>query len=206
MRPGTATRLSRASTRVARALALAALVPGALAAQSRAGAPRQTLSTNPLAVPFGLVSAEWERAVGERGFSVGVGGFTTFTRDNAVVTDGGSEALRSVQAKLKFYPDANGLRGFAVGLTAGVAHERKFLSGGATIDERGREVWSFRETTARTAPTLGATLDYNFLLGRQRRFLLGLGLGVRRPLGTSQDFGALRDPLLDSRLQIGYAF
>ena len=166
----------------------------------------RTASTNPLALPFGVASAEFERAVGPRGLAVGVGAFTSLTRDATLLNDGGSATFRSLQLKLKYYPREDGLRGFAVGLTAGVAHERE-LSEAFYMYEHGVEVARQETFRTRTAPTLGATLDYNWLLGRDRRFLLGLGVGARRALGVSpRARGPLTDPLVDPRLQVGIGF
>lgn len=174
----------------------------------RSARPRvtQTAATNPLALPFGVASAEYERAVGGRGLAVGVGALTSFTRDAELPNDGGSAAFQSLQLKLKYYPREDGLRGFAVGLTAGVAHERE-LSTGIYAYENGALVSRQETFRARTAPTLGATLDYNWFLGRNRRFLLGIGVGARRALGVStRDQGPLTDPLIDPRLQLGIGF
>jgi hypothetical protein len=165
-----------------------------------------TVATNPVGIPFGVLSGEYERAVGTRGLALGVGGLTTFGRSPEVLNDGGSDTFRSLQLKLKYYPAERGLRGFAIGVTAGVAHERELWFGSYAYDASGREVWSQRETRARTAPTLGATIDYNFLLGRRQRFLIGLGLGARRPLGVPDGTGPLTRPFIDPRLQIGFGF
>ena len=176
-------------------------------AQTTAPAPvGQTVSTNPLAAPFGFLSGEYERALGTRGFSFGVGGLTSIGRDPQALNDGGSDVFRSLQLKLKYYPRQQGLRGFAVGVTAGVAHERELWYGSSTIDASGREVWTERVTRARTAPTIGTTLDYNAFLGRNRRFLLGVGIGARRPIGVPAGGGPLHGTLIDPRLQIGFGF
>jgi len=192
------------------AASLAHAAATAAAAQTPAGPPHpritQTASTNPLAIPFGTVSGEYERALGGRGFALGIGGFTTFTRDPQTLTDGGSEAYRSLQLKLKYYPREDGLRGFAVGVTAGVAHERELHWSVSSYDGSGRLISSDEHFRSRTAPTLGATLDYNFFLGRRRTFLVGLGVGVRRPIGVRSGTGPLDDPLFDPRLQIGFGF
>jgi hypothetical protein len=176
------------------------------AARPVAPAVRQTLSTNPLALPFGTASGEYERAVGRHGLAVGVGGFSTFTRDPETLTDGGSDAYRSLQLKVKYYPREAGLSGLAVGVTAGVAHERELWYGSGSTDASGAFVWRERATRARTAPTVGATLDYNFLLGRRRAFLVGLGVGARRALGVGSATGPLGAVLFDPRLQIGIGF
>jgi hypothetical protein len=64
---------------------------------------------------------------------------------------------------------------------------------------------------------VGTVLDYNFLLGARQRFLVGLGLGARRVLGSRPaatntsmfDSGyrpGLDQTLFDGRLQIGFGF
>jgi hypothetical protein len=193
--------------------ALAVLVAGrAAGAQRSHPAATRTASTNPLALPLGTASGEFERAVGHGGFAVGVGGFSTFGDEPTTLTDGGSDAYRSLQLKLKYYPREDGLRGFAVGLTAGVAHERQLASGAYVYDGAGRLVSRAETFRSRTAPTLGVTLDYNLFLGRRRAFLIGLGVGARRAFG-GRDTGArgfgtrpLNGPLLDPRLQVGVGF
>jgi hypothetical protein len=166
----------------------------------------QTISTNPLAAPFGFVSGEYERAFGSRGLSVGVGGLTSVGGAPQALNDGGSDVFRSLQLKLKYYPRQEGLRGFAVGATLGVAHERALWYGSSMIDASGREIWSERVTRARTAPTVGTTIDYNAFVGRSRRFLLGVGVGARRTIGGPADGGPLSGTLIDPRLQIGFGF
>jgi hypothetical protein len=204
--------------RLAVALAASALFAAAAGAQPLAPPrpPRPTIgqaaSVNLLALPLGFASAEYERALG-RGFAVGIGGLTSLgyapgDEDDSSVYGGGSfdERIATAQLKLKYYPAENGLRGFAVGLTAGVAHYGKserfptfdpttgnFLGYGANVRR------------ATTAPTVGAVLDYNFLIGRQRRFLVGVGVGARRAFGV-RDRDPLDTTLPDGRLQVGFGF
>lgn len=165
----------------------------------------QTLAIDPLALPFGFASAEYERAIGRNGFAVGVGGLASFTDDGPL--DRG-ESYRTLQIKLKYYPREQGLRGFAVGVTAGVAHARSMTASIGNFDENGSPVGFRTFYAARTAPTVGATLDYNFLIGRQRRFLVGLGLGAKRTLGGQRtaDYDPLGHVLVDPRLQVGFGF
>jgi hypothetical protein len=203
---------------LARALRAAALcgllTPALAAAQAAAAEPSsasrrgilQTASTNPFAAPFGFVSAEYERALGTRGLAIGVGGLTTFSSDPQVLNDGGSQSFRSLQVKLKYYPRQDGLRGFALGITAGVAHERELAFATYMYGPRGELLYSEEVTRARTAPTLGTTLDYNLFIGKQRRFLVGLGVGARRSLGSRGDSGPLDGAILDPRLQFGFGF
>jgi hypothetical protein len=181
---------------------------GAQAAPAPRPAPRpvtQTASTNPLATPFGFLSAEYERALGRHGFAVGVGALSSFGEDPQAPNDGGSDVFRSAQLKLKFYPRQEGLRGFAIGITAGVAHERQLAHGFTQYDAFGNVTFQERVTSARTAPTIGTTVDYNFFLGRSQRFLVGLGLGARRAFGVGES-GPLAGPLIDPRVQFGFGF
>lgn len=190
--------------------ALALLLPATAAAQRPAHpAVTQTLAANVLALPFGVASAEYERALGG-GFAAGVGGLASFaTGDGSAFDDG--EAYRSLEAKLKYYPREDGLRGFAVGLTAGVASERRTYHSGdfytlgpdGNLLPSGSDVPPIRRV--RTAPTLGVTFDYDWLIGRRHRVLLGLGVGAKRAIGVGA--GEPLDRVLsDGRFQIGIGF
>lgn len=210
---------------------LAAVLLAGLALSAAAGAPelgaqvsrpaaRQTASINLIGVPFGFISGEYERAIGANGFALGLGGVATFdTEDGADLLDfGDGDQFRSLQLKAKYYPSANGLRGFAVGLTGGFASARGYEY---TYTQIGNPTTGISSTTRRiteTKPTLGAVLDYNFLIGRQRRFLIGLGVGARRVLGGRRRYNSIVDgtseirssalgrTLADGRLQIGVGF
>ena len=206
---------SRLLSRALGAAALCSVLPTAVAGAQTAGAapsrvPRhailQTASTNPFAAPFGFASAEYERTVGTRGLAIGVGGLTSFGSDPQALNDGGSESFRSLQVKLKYYPRQDGLRGLAVGITAGVAHERELAFASYMYGPRGELLHAEKVTRARTAPTVGTTVDYNLFIGKQRRFLVGLGVGARRSLGSGGDSGPLDGAILDPRLQLGFGF
>lgn len=189
---------------------------------ARPAAPRptvtQTASINLLGFPLGFASGEYERAVGRNGFAVGVGGLATFDgRNDGLPYADNSDRFASAQAKLKYYLGANGLRGFAVGVTAGIASARGYQYVWQVTDSAyGYTVGTSRRATV-TRPTLGAALDYNFLIGRQRRFLIGTGIGARRVLGGGRrdtyvgggftdSYKVLDRALLDGRLQIGFGF
>jgi hypothetical protein len=202
--------MSRAPLLLTAVALLAASAAHAQGARPSVERPRprldQTLSTDPLAAPFGFVSGEYEQALGTRGFSIGVGALTSVGRNPQALNDGGSDVFRSAQLKLKYYPRQDGLRGLAIGVTAGVAHERELWYGSYMFDATGREIWSQRVTRARTAPTLGTTIDYNAFLGRSRRFLVGVGIGARRPIGVRAHSGPLDATLIDPRVQFGIGF
>ena len=176
--------------RYAAAAVLGAIVASAARAQTSAPRPtvRQTLAVNPLALPFGGISAEYERAIGPSGFALGVGGTANFAgRFDLSQSDG---EFASIQGKLKYYPAENGLRGFSVGGTAGLAHGRGYgIAPPTDVYYCAPGTSCFVPTVITrprvTAPTLGAVIDYNWLIGRRRRFLVGIGLGARRVLGSA---------------------
>lgn len=191
--------------------------PRGLLPEDVAGRPtvRSTASVNLLGIPFGWLAAEGERAVGTHGVAVGAGVFSTL----GFGIDDGDYRFTSAQAKLKYYPSENGLRGFSVGVTAGVASARDVVydgvyDGGAVLapattpsSSTSYQVTKVElRTHARTAPTLGVVLDYNFLVGRRRRFLVGLGVGARRALVSERTRGPLDRALPDGRLQVGFGF
>jgi hypothetical protein len=99
------------------AAALLAIASGTAGAQSTpaARAPAvQALSVNPLYVPFGGIVVEYERAAASRGLSVGVGA----AHYDPVGDD--DDTYSSAEVKVRFYPGERALRGFSLGLTAGV--------------------------------------------------------------------------------------
>lgn len=192
------------------AAVLGTLVASAARAQTSAARPtvRQTLAVNPLAVPFGGVSAEYERAIGRSGFALGVGGSASFA-DRFDVSNADGE-FASIQGKLKYYPAENGLRGFSVGITAGLAHGRGYTFNSSSDVYCASGTSCFSPTTVNgrrvTAPTLGAVVDYNWFIGRRRRFLVGIGAGARRVFGSSTSRAVLGDVLPDGRFVVGYGF
>lgn len=187
--------------------ALAAGLAPALASAQLAPRPARpavlgTVSINPLGIPFGVAAAEAERTVGTGGVALGVGAFTTIGGD--LFDD--EYRYTSAQLKLKYYPAERGLRGFAVGVTAGVAHARDVRQVYAYDPGSGSFTGVQPVRRSATAPTLGAVLDYNFLIGRRQRFLVGLGVGARRVLAGERSREPLGHTIPDGRLQIGFGY
>lgn len=153
----------------------------------------QSIAINPLAIPFGVFSAEYEAALPSPGFTIGVGG-THFSRDDE----------RDTWAELKaiYYPNEIAFRGFSIGLTGGVhssRRERNFVCSpfatGCTSSRR-----------SQTAPTLGVLASYDWLLGRQQRFRVGLGAGAKRVLRDVNSGDSLEQVYPDGRFVIGVVF
>lgn len=154
--------------------------------------PPNRASINLLGIPFGIVSGEYERFATEE------------------ISFGASAAIdeisqSTIEAKARYYPGARGARGFAVGLTAGVARIRPDNEWcvGFCEDENGPLATGF---------TFGAILDYSWLLGRRERFYVGTGIGAKRVFGIDDERATdgfsleYADVLPSFRLQTGFVF
>ena len=147
---------------------------------------RQTIATNAVALPFGMYSADYERAL-STGITLGIGGSYVNWIDSK-----DSDAWFDVKAL--YYPGEEALKGFAVGLTAGYHRESEDTDlFGAPLRKDG-------------AATLGVVMDYNWLLGKRQRFLVGIGIGAKRVLKDLDDDSALTPVLPSGRFSIGLAF
>jgi hypothetical protein len=144
-------------------------------------ARQQVLSTNVLGIPFGYYNVEYERAAGAN-VSLGVSGsYFTF-----LVGGGDDPVYTALDARVRIYPTTV-LRGFSVGLSGGY-----FGVGTGGVDDGGA--------------TVGTTIEYQWLLGAERKFAFALGGGFKRVLlidGNTPDVTAFYPTL---RTSIGYAF
>ena len=178
-----------------RSIALAALLASAAtsaAAQSTPLTPgqpyHQTIAINAVGLPFGLFSADYERAIAPGG-TLSIGGTS--------VNWGDGEWDRWVDLKGLYYPGEEALKGFAVGMTLGYH----------SAQDMGPLFGSFDEKRKDSGATLGVVLDYNWLLGKRQRFLVGLGLGAKRVLkNVDDDNSPLTQVLPSGRFSIGLAF
>lgn len=170
---------------MASALALLALAASEATAQD--GVRRSVLSLNPLGIPFEYISGEYEHMVSGL-VSYGLqGSFLSVNR--------GSYA--SVEAKIRAYPNEEWPKGFSIGLAAGVTR----LSEDRTNYETNRE-----ETESETLPTMAVIVDYNWILGKAQRVIVGTGVGAKRLIGASSDFIDLNTAYPTARFQIGIRF
>lgn len=155
-------------------------------AQTPAAEPyQQALSINPLGIPFEAFSGEYERAVSP-GITFGVGASYFGAFDEADYLSG--------DAKVRYYPNERAIRGFSIGGSLGFAR----------VSEDDDE---FADGSSTTGFTLGVILDYNWLLGRSKRFFVGTGLGAKRIFIDEDEVGedvAVGYPT--ARLQVGFAF
>lgn len=174
------------SAAVALAAALVHPAAGSFAAAQRARVPIPTqtyIGFNPLGLPANVFTLELENAVSS-GITVGaVGSYI----------DVGHSRYTTGDVKVRYYPGEVVLRGFAVGMSAGVT---RFSN----------EVGDARQSLS--APTAGILLDYNWLLGRSERFLVGTGIGVKRVLAPKdeRERAHVDYATVTTRLIFGFAF
>ena len=176
-----------------RTLVLLALALFAVPLGAQPPAPparRNVLSVNPLGIPAGFYSADYERALGANASgSVGVSYFSLHDEFDDEVS------YLSSDLKLRYYPRA-ALEGFSVGASAGLI---RLGSDETTFDGQSTE-------ESESGVTVGTSLDYGWLLGDARRVAVGLGAGLKRVLlfgGEAPDVTTFYPTI---RVAVGYAF
>ncbi|MEO6446829.1 MAG: hypothetical protein ABIZ91_14325 [Gemmatimonadaceae bacterium] len=164
-------------------VAIALLIVGwsAPAAAQYRGPMRTAVTINPLGLPFKYVSAELEQKA------------TNIVTFGAAVSylgiDNGSYA--SVEGKLRLYPNEKAFEGFSIGIGGGFSHVREDITGG--------------EESA-TLPSIAVLTDYNWLMGKTKRVLVGAGVGAKRLFGSSDKFGDINLQYPTARFQVGLIF
>lgn len=164
------------------------LVAPTLGAQ-RASTARTLITLNPIAAVAGFLTGDIETRV-STAVSVGVGGSIGSTED--------FNGYRSLEAKVRFYPNERALEGFAITASAGVASSSDgFYSSNNTVIARERA----------TRGTYGTELSYQWLLGPKRRFATVLGFGVKRIVGADTFIEPLNNEFIGTaRANIGFGF
>lgn len=150
---------------------------------------RTYVALNPLGIPFDIGSIEVESGVSQ-GITVGgVGSYSHF----------GDDRYTTVDLKFRYYPSEVVLNGFSLGLSVGRTH----FSTVTNVPISGAE-----ERTTLDFPTIGVLVDYNWMLGARRRFLVGTGLGAKRVLVSSErrDRVGLDPAYMTGRFVVGLAF
>lgn len=181
-------------------MAALALAAAAASAQGQAN-PAPTLgyanmvALDPLGIPLAIASIEY---AGDAGGGVALGANVSYT------APGGSHDARftTLEAQGRFYPNERVFDGFSVGLTAGVT---TYSKGVETPTATGGSTWD-RQSVSLAA--LGVIVDYDWILGRSQRFLVGSGLGAKRLFGHTSRLEDLGGTVAypTARLVIGMLF
>ena len=146
---------------------------------TREPVPHQNvLSANPFLLLFEWTNVEYERKISPTG-TVGLSG-------SWISLDEGDEDYRSLNAFYRYYPQAAALTGFYFGGRGGVY-----------------SVSDFQEDA--TVFGFGLEVGYNWLLGANRTFYIGLGAGAIRLFGGDLEDSSATIPTL-RLLNIGWAF
>jgi hypothetical protein len=100
----------------------------------------------------------------------------------------------SGDVKLRYYPEGKAFQGFSFGGSVGVTHLSATDNSNSSSDSA-------------TGASIGVLLDYGWLLGEQKSFYVGLGLGAKTLFISDQsvaDHATLHYPT--ARLSVGWAF
>ncbi len=149
---------------------------------------RTYVALNPLGIPFDIGSIEVESGVSQ---GITIGGLFSYSHLD-------DDRYTTVDLKARYYPSEVVLNGFSLGLSVGRTH----LSTATNFSPTGSE----RATL--DFPTVGVLVDYNWMLGARRRFLVGTGLGAKRVIASSErrDRVGLDPAYMTARFVVGLAF
>ena len=164
------------------AMALLGLFPYAGAAQQQGTKEpvphNQVLSANPFLLLFEWANVEYERKISPTG-TVGMAG-------SWISLDEGNEDYLSLNAFYRYYPQAAVLTGFSFGGKAGIYR----------VSDNNEDAMAFG---------LGFDLGYSWLLGANRNFYIGLGIGATRLFGGDLEDSSATIPTV-RLLNIGWGF
>lgn len=189
-------RLSRCAMLLVGLLATGAIgnAAGAQASNTAGRIPipyRSYIGINPLGIPFDIFSIEVESGIAQ-GMTIGV---------SAAHTEIDNARYSSADFKFRYYPSEVVLKGFSIGASAGLLRYSDIRS--ELVDVTVTETRQTIDT-----PTLGLLLDYNWMLGASRRFIIGTGIAAKRILAGSADRDkvGLDRAQLSARFTVGVAF
>jgi hypothetical protein len=138
------------------------------------------IGVNPLGIPFDVGSIELESAVAP---GVTLGGLASYT-------DVSNDRFTTFDFKVRYYPGDIVLKGFSAGLSVGYLRYSTLIKDTDNVPQT-----SSRQSLI--APTIGVLADYNWMLGRSQRFLVGTGIGAKRVLTSTSE---------RNRVQLGRAY
>jgi hypothetical protein len=165
-------------------------VPATVPATRTPKPVRSAITISPFTILLANLSGDVEHRVGST-TTIGIGGTLNLATDG----EGDDDGYRNVEAKVRFYPSGDALRGFAVGLAVGRNNQRSAFD------------FSGEPAPRRWHSTLGTEVSYQWLDGRKtqrERFVFVIGAGLKRSLGGGDDRVFSVAPT--ARLNIGIAF
>lgn len=145
----------------------------------------QAISILPVHAILGFYAGDYERAVGQTA-TLGVGASHFDLSDFTYAT---------IEAKLRYYPSGDPLRGLSFGVTAGPT----FLS------EDGTGIGGESDESV-TALGVGVEIARSHILGVDQRFYYGYGFGAKRLVFVGDEADGVEVVIPTLRLSVGYAF
>ncbi len=150
-------------------------------AQQTVRPPQQVVSANPFGLLLEFFNTEYERRVSDS-TTAGIGG--SFRGDDYVNAD----------LFYRFYPSGTPLEGFAFGVKAGITRVAEPCSFSCVGRDRG-SFFGF-----------GIDTNYSWLLGKNDKFYIGVGFGLKRLFGKGdEEFGLEYIPTIRI-ISVGVAF
>lgn len=159
--------------------------------------PRVLVGVSPVLLLLGSWAGDVE-VRGARTSSWGLG--LQYDGTGSILNDPGSGSDLDASLKWRYYLAGRALDGPSIGVVGGFTRYSR--------DRRDDADPTLPATRSRTVPTLGLTVDQNWLVGRDQRVVLGLGAGVKRRY--DRDASDLYDPFrrmrYTVRFLVGYAW
>jgi uncharacterized protein DUF3575 len=170
-------------------LLIATVAATAARAQTATSGKSAVLSIQPITSMLTIYTGELELAMSPSA-TIGVG--TTYWSPDF---DGEGFTYLSGDLKVRYYPDARAFQGFSFGGSVGLT--RVSASSSNTQDNG-----------SVTKPSIGLMLDYNWLLGANKAFYVGIGAGAKAVFINEDEFNnqSLTFRYPTARLSVGWAF
>jgi hypothetical protein len=165
-------------------VAVATMIPMSTASAQDAPQPyRNAISANPFGLLLELFNVEYERVVGESS-TVGVGGSYYNNAPDEFDPESSDVDYRNVDVFYRYYPQGRPLDGWAFGGKVGLT----------TVPDEG------------TYFGYGFDVNRSWLLGKNNNFYVGVGIGLKKLVGTSEETFDLEYVPTFRIVNIGFAF
>lgn len=152
--------------------------------------PVRAISINPFLPLMGYFQGEYEQSISDNVAFALAGSYMKF-----------DDYYTNVDAKLRLYPQEDGLRGLGIAGGLGYGAVRR---SGEVCDDWG--VNCQKDNTKLSSPTFSVEAHYQWLLGSTRATAVAAGFGVKRYFLSGEDSKGVQRVLPTMRLTIGYAF
>ncbi len=160
------------------------------------------IAIDPLGIPWDIFQAEMETGIGAGATIGGVFSYTDINSDRNTTFD----------LKARYYPSEELFNKLSTGLSFGYTRfsrpgndaSQTLICVAGTFDCTGNNI----PRATLDAPTIGVILDYDWMHGASRRFVVGTGLGAKRILASSaaRERVGLDRAYVTARFVIGIAF